>query len=155
MDKFNRLIEFIFGHEGYKSDDTNDSGRLTIWGIASKFWPAEVAAMKTMTPEDAKEVAKGIYYRNYWLPAGCDNYPDKVALAIFDSAVNCGVPAVQGWLIEISDAFGTNPPIITAHDVIFKRQQYYINIVNRRGTQSIFLPGWIQRTIDIWTYKVN
>jgi len=153
MDKFHKLIPFIFQHEGYKSNDAADIGGLTIWGIARRFYPAEVDKMNLMDADQAKEVAAGIYYRNYWLPLVCDNYYDKVALALFDSAVNCGTPTVQGWINELVKSFGTNPPVITAHDILFKRQQAYINICARNPSQMVFLRGWMQRTLDVWNYR--
>ena len=151
--KFNKLIPFIYQHEGYKSDDANDLGGLTIWGIARRFYPVEVDQMNQLDQEASKEIAGGIYYRNYWQPLECDNYPDKVALALFDSAVNCGVQPVKTWLAEIVKEYGANPPIITAHAIIFKRQQLYLNICSRNPSQKVFIAGWIQRTLDIWTFQ--
>jgi lysozyme family protein len=153
MEKFNKLIPFIYAHEGYKSNDAADLGGLTIWGIARRFYPAEVDKMNLMDKEAAKAVAAEIYYRNYWKPLECDNYYDKVALALFDSAVNCGTQKVQSWITEIAKRFGTNPVVLTAHDIIFIRQQFYLDICARNPTQKVFLAGWMQRTLDIWNYR--
>ena len=154
MENFNKCLPFIFEHEGYKSNDAADTGGLTIWGIAGKFYPNEVAEMAKMTPEAAKEVAAGIYYRNYWKPLDCDNYYPKISLALFDSAVNCGAQKVQQWVKTLTTPKGNIQMILTAHDILFMRQQYYLDIVSYNKTQAVFLRGWLQRTLDVWTYQL-
>ena len=158
MDNINKFFDFVFRHEGYKSDNANDRGRLTIWGIASRWWPKEVAEMQNMTPEAAKEYAKGFYYRNFWAPLNCDKYPPRVQLALFDSAVNCGVPVVQTWVKELTTPKGNIEMILTAHGIIFKRQQYYQNICDKDASQRANLAdpgGWLQRTLDLWAFEIN
>jgi len=160
MDKFLKLIEFILKHEGYgNNSESGDLGGKTIWGISYTYHPLEVKSMSTMTPDEAKECAKGIYYREYWCPMNCSIYSDKVALCLLDSAVNCGVDIVKGWLQKIVASFNGNPSIVTAHELIFYRQQHYCDIIRRNPSQIKFFvgedckDGWIQRSLDTWWWK--
>jgi len=158
MEKFNKCLPFVFEHEGYKSNSKNDPGKLTIWGIASLYYPTEVALMDKMSADDAKVVAKDIYYKNYWVPMKCDQYEDNLALAIFDSAVNNGVPQVQKWLAELGSNF-------IAKDILLRRMARYAEICNnnrqaRAKDPTIMkiednLLGWLNRVIDLWHYKLQ
>ena len=151
--KFNACMPFVFEQEGFKSNSANDAGGLTIWGLCQKYEPEAIAVMKDMTPEQAQEYAKPIYYRNYWTPINAENYPIGIALALFDSAVNCGVNITKEWISEIVGSNPNMPIPLTIHDLLFKRQRRYLSIVINNETQKEFLQDWINRTVDLWEYR--
>jgi hypothetical protein len=144
-EKFNKCLPFIFQHEGYRSEDKNDPGGLTIWGIASAFYPEEVKQMDKMTPEEAKKVASEIYYKNYWMPLNCDNYMDKHALIIFDTGVNMGTQIIKHWIEELGNQF-------TFEVLLLRRVKRYVDICNQNSTRKVFLLGWLNRCVDLWLY---
>jgi lysozyme family protein len=134
-ENLSRGLDFVFKHEGYMSNHPKDPGKLTIWGIASAYWPDSVAAMQKMTQQEAKEFAGKLYLREFWIPTGCDSLPSPMDIAAFDTAVNTGVSR--------SVTFVNNS--LSWRDVIFYRIQYYA------GKKSPFLQGWINRCMDLWT----
>jgi len=85
-----RCFDIVVGHEGGYVNDPHDPGGETIWGITKRDHPGAWA-----NGRPTLEMAREIYRKQYWIPAGCDDLPDGYDLLTFDSAVNQGVrPAV-------------------------------------------------------------
>lgn len=98
---FDECFRIVVGHEGVYSENPRDrgnwtSGRIgvgelkgTKYGIAAHVYPH--LNIKELSLSSAKD----IYYKNYWLPAGCEELAKKsgagYALAVFDTAINSGV----------------------------------------------------------------
>lgn len=80
-DCFNRLV----GHEGGLSDNPNDPGGVTKYGISQRAYPN--VDIKALTLDEAK----AIYKRDYWKPMQPDALPDGVRFDLFDMAVNSGL----------------------------------------------------------------
>lgn len=78
---FHRLI----GAEGGYSNDPNDPGGETNWGISKRSYPH--INIRDLTREQAKE----IYRTDFWLRINADALPDGVAFQLFDFAVNSGI----------------------------------------------------------------
>lgn len=82
---FDTAFDKLLGHEGGLSNEPDDPGGLTRYGISHAAYPTEDIA--NLTLERAKTLAK----RDYWGPAGCDVVPDAVRYPLFDLAYNSGV----------------------------------------------------------------
>jgi lysozyme family protein len=76
---FNRTIGI---EKGY-SNDPNDPGGETNWGISKRAYPQ--LDIRNLTREDAK----AIYLRDYWDKVR--GIPDSVKFQMFDFAVNSGI----------------------------------------------------------------
>jgi lysozyme family protein len=83
--RFDEAFKLILGHEGGYVNDPQDPGGETNWGISKRAYPH--VNMRLLTVEGAKE----IYYRDYWNVMRCEELPNKVAINLFDAAVNHGV----------------------------------------------------------------
>ncbi len=79
---FEKAFEIIVGVEGGYSNDPNDPGGETKYGIAKRYHPDE--DIKNLTLERAKE----IYLNDYWMPNACDDANFPLDICLFDSAVN-------------------------------------------------------------------
>ena len=142
-----QAIEFIIGsktsgndgHEGYKSDNPSDPGGRTIFGISHKSWPKLVDELWNLPKEEARTKAGSFYHENYWLPAGCDQLWNKLDIAVFDTAVNCGVGEAKRILVSFD-------PDVDYRDYLFERIHYYCTLKRL----SIFLAGWDDRVVDLW-----
>ena len=66
------------------TDDPDDPGGLTKWGISQRAHPG--VDIRNLTYDQARE----IYRADYWLRCRCDLFPPPLAFALFDSAVNQG-----------------------------------------------------------------
>lgn len=78
-------LKFTLFYEGGYSNDPNDPGGETKYGICKRDHPA--VDIKNLTVNQAE----AIYRTDYWVPAGCDDIPDPLDMVIFDIAVNQGV----------------------------------------------------------------
>ena len=75
----------MIGHEGGFVNHPSDPGGATNYGITQRSYPGEDIRGMTL------DLAKEIYRRDYWGPAGCDAVPDCIKFDLFDMAVNAGV----------------------------------------------------------------
>jgi lysozyme family protein len=82
---FDAAFVRLIGHEGGVSNNPNDGGGLTKYGISKRAYPGEDIINLSL------DRAKRIYHQDYWGPAGCDTVPDAIKFDLFDMAVNSGV----------------------------------------------------------------
>lgn len=158
---FARTIQF----EGGFSDDPNDPGGATKYGISSRSYPD--LDVRTITLEQAK----AIYLRDFWEPASCDRLNDpEVAAKVFDLAVNCGIRKAGeilqraiNFLIrheaEVSEDGVIGPSTIHAAEMCNQRllllalrgEQYvhYRALVQSKNTTRFetFAGGWLRRSM--------
>jgi lysozyme family protein len=98
-ENFNKAFEEVIGIEGGYSDDKNDSGGETNFGITKKVAEANgyTGSMKDIPMEKVKE----IYYKGYWLPNKLDQIDDlELTMEIFEQSVNMGNKRPAVWLQE-------------------------------------------------------
>lgn len=86
---FDLAVSFVLADhiEGGYVNDARDPGGETNFGISKRAYPKKDIAKLT------RDDAIAIYRRDYWEAAHCDEMPPKVAIAVFDCAVNQGVGA--------------------------------------------------------------
>ena len=82
---FAKAVLVVLENEGGYSNDPNDPGGETKYGISKRAYPNE--DIKNLTLEKAKM----IYRRDYWDAMKCGEMPYSVALQIFDHGVNAGI----------------------------------------------------------------
>jgi len=73
------------GHEGGYSNDPEDPGGETNWGISKRSYPA--VDIKALT----RNGAKAIYLSDFWCRGKMDEFDDAIAFQAFDNAVNMGI----------------------------------------------------------------
>lgn len=134
---FEECVEFVFAREGAPPgkdgyvNDPRDAGGETKFGIAKRSHPN--LDIKNLTRDGAAK----IYHEDYWMPAHCDDVSGPLRLAVFDTAVNCGVATSRALL----------QPLFSVDDYLFERLRYYIGCVRRRPKNLAFLPGWASREL--------
>jgi lysozyme family protein len=89
---FDAAFDLLIGHEGGYVDNPADPGGETKFGISRRAYPD--LDIRSLTEAQAR----GIYYRDYWLPCRCDAMPVALAILVFDAAVNNGVGRAVRWL---------------------------------------------------------
>jgi lysozyme family protein len=88
---FARAIAYVLRPdvEGRLVDDPDDQGGLTNCGYSLRAHPEMTAdEIRALTPATVAP----LYQRDYWQPIHGDELPDATAFALFDFAVNSGVP---------------------------------------------------------------
>lgn len=133
LNNFRRALQFTLKWEGGYVNHPNDPGGETKWGIAKRYHPTE--DIKNMTPERAAE----IYANEYWETAGCNDIPFPYCVAVFDAAVRCGVSRAKDWYKEAENV----------KDFIALNQRYYVQRVEKKPSQKVFLKGWLNRLTDL------
>jgi lysozyme family protein len=129
-ENLDRAFEDTIGLEGKYSNDKDDRGGETKYGISKRWHPDE--DIKNLTIERAKE----IYLDEYWNPCKCDNLEFPMDCIVFDTAINMGVGTAKAMLKKCND----NP-----YTYLDLRKQRYDDIVVRNPTQKRFINGWYNR----------
>ena len=130
MKDFDKAVEFVLEHEGDYSNDPQDPGGETNFGISKRSYP-ELDISK-LTLKQAKE----IYYKNYWLECGCDDLPYPFDIVVFDTAVNMG----KRRALEFLDAYND------WRDYLLKRLYTY----SKFKQAKLYFRGWANRTLDLY-----
>lgn len=130
-DSWDRAIGFTLSWEGGYTDNPDDPGGETNFGISKRYHPD--VDIKNLT----KEQATAIYKEEYWEAMGCDDLPYPMDMVVFDSAVNPGQGATHGFLAKSGDW----------RDIVFYRIQYFSDRSKKNGT---FLRGWVNRCLALW-----
>lgn len=145
MKDFDKALKFVLKWEGFVSDDQNDPGGLTIWGISYKSYPKQVTRMKKIIDAEGKDwkfeafkIAEDIYYQNYWLKAGCQymKYPNNIVT--FDTAVNMG-RSMASKLWENS---------LDWKEYLLLRLYTY----SKFKQAKLYFRGWANRTLDLYNF---
>ena len=149
---FDRAFAAIVGVEGSYTDDPNDPGGSTKYGLSSRANPD--LDIKGLLLEDAKR----IYQLRYWQPAHCDALPWPLALFVFDAAVNQGVDTavklLQKSVGTVQDgALGKNTLTAIAHADQRELPAMYMadRALRYTGTRNfdIYGRGWLKRLFVI------
>ncbi len=157
---FNYAFKNILQYEGGYTSDPKDRGNWTTgtigkgeckgtkYGISAMAYPK--LDIKNLTEEQAKE----IYYNGYWVKVGLDNIDPKLAVQVFDAAIQHGqVTAIKllqrlvgiketGVLDKVTiDALKFENQENLPYRYIAKRLEYYTAI----KTFSLYGKGWVNR----------
>lgn len=135
---YDKAFEFIMRWEGYKSEDPQDPGGRTIFGISARSYPEVVARLWDLPKEEARIFAKEFYRVECWDALGCDGrlWPEDIYL--FDTGVNLGIRRAQEIL-----AYSKGPT-----EFLFRRIDFYVSI--SAGAKIKFLRGWIRRVVALY-----
>jgi lysozyme family protein len=131
-ENFEKSIDLLFKLEGYESDDPNDLGGFTRYGISQRYHPT------VNVPKLTKEGAIQIYLDEYWLKAGCDELDYPLDMVLFIQGVNLGVQRAKAFLEEgngLLDFF------------MFNLNHY---ATREKSQRDKYLAGWNMRLVKLW-----
>jgi lysozyme family protein len=156
MADFDKAIRFVLANEGGFSDNPQDSGGLTKFGISQKSYPDW--DIENLTEEDAI----AIYRQDFWQPY--QDFEDRLATKIFDLAINMGhrraVQILQRALRcigarHVEDDGILGPVTKQAADLAnvdllltaikSEAAGVYRNLAATNSSQQKFLKGWLRR----------
>jgi len=147
---FDESFQRLLGSEGGYSNNPNDPGGATNWGVTQSVAQANGYAgdMRDFT----QDAAKAIYRSSYWDACQADNLPDEVRFDVFDGAVNSGVGQSVRWLQRAvgADADGVIGPktlaLCAAQSGISGRYNgYRLMFMTGLKTWPVFGGGWARR----------
>lgn len=146
MDNLQRALAFTLRWEGLYSNNPNDPGGETMKGITKVVYDSyrtnhslPIQSVKLISDLELYE----IYKIQYWIAAGCDKIDNvKLAVSVFDYAVNSGVARAKRYLALTTDYKQFN----------INRLGYFTKIVAANPKLSVFLKGWKNRVNDLGKY---
>jgi len=165
VDNFPWMLQFTLKEEGGYSDDPNDYGGATNYGITQgeynryrygKGLPARSVAYITV------DEYTDIYRTGYYNLVGGPNFNKSLSCVLFDYAVNCGV---SRSVKTLQGLVGVTPDGVCGHmtinevlyycskghlnnliaSVLENRKQYYLAIVAYDPSQKVFEADWLGR----------
>ena len=145
-----KALKFTSKWEGGWVSDKADPGGKTNYGISDAgdgtvdgLIDLDRDGKGDVKAEDlTREQAIQIYWKFYWLPAGCDSMDLPLAVCVFDTAVNCGVGRSQAFLEDCVDS----------KEYLNRRVLFYTKLIKRKPALSRFYKGWINRVVDLRKY---
>lgn len=136
---FKKALKFVLKWEGGYVNNPYDKGGATNKGITQNTYNAWLKAhglasrnVKNISNDEVEQ----IYFKNYWLKAGCDKMSPKFAVLAFDTAVNMGLARVNQFLKAAEWKYPEK--FIAAREAKYREFAKY-------GNQKIFLQGWLNR----------
>lgn len=165
-DWFGMAFSFTIGAEGGYTNNPNDPGGETKYGISHNSYPNE--DIKNLTIERAKE----IYYKNYWLPSYCQELVDLgfplIAINLFDCGINCGCRTSKRLLqkslgIEADGLIGKKTieviklykDLELVEKYLDERLKYYDLIISKNSKLKEFKNGWRNRIALLKKYVLG
>lgn len=172
MSDFDSALQYVLDNEGGFTDDPEDSGGATNFGIThedlSNFLGHAVSTddVRNMTLDTASQ----IYRQCYWNPMRLDEVASSpIATAIFDTGVNRGISigakyaqrvcnqegaslSVDGSIGPLSlAAINSTPPAVFIQDYYDLVKAGYDAIIANRPSQRVFQNGWMARAKKLLT----
>jgi hypothetical protein len=133
---FDRAFKIVIELEGKATNDPQDPGGLTVYGLSKRYNPT---VHLDMTLQEAKD----IYLYKYWIPAGCDQAPFPLDICLFDGAVNPqddkSLPKAGNEEIML-----LNPD--NWQDFLFMRMQRYV-----KCSKEVYRQGHLNRILRLFT----
>lgn len=148
MNFFDTSIDRVLGHEGKYSNDTDDPGGETNWGISKRSYPH--LDIKNLTREQAIE----IYRRDFWEYIHADKLFPSVAYQALDFAVNSGIHtairylqralcvADDGWWGPVTEKAAAT---ISETDQLMLLNAERLDFMTRLKGWANFGRGWARR----------
>ncbi|MCG1056092.1 glycoside hydrolase family 108 protein [Mycetohabitans sp. B5] len=140
MGVFDDAFDKLIGNEGGYSNNPQDPGGETMWGVTQRVARAwgYTGPMRELPRETAKQIAKALY----WDPLHCDRYDARVAFQIFDANYNGGHVVI--WMQQASDAFADGklgPKTIAAVQAV-DPELFIMRFIAARLTYLTALQTW-------------
>lgn len=150
MSSFDDAFVALIGNEGKYSNNPDDPGGATMWGVTARVARAwgYAGAMQDLPLDTAKQIAK----KNYWDPFQCDEFDSRIGFQVFDAAYNGGHPAQ--WLQQAAEvsADGVIGAITIAAvrdadplKIIMRFDAYRLQYLGNLSTWPSFGHGWANR----------
>ncbi len=157
-ERFEHAVSFVLAHEGGYSDDADDDGGETKFGISKRSYPdIDINALTV-------EQAKAIYKRDFWEPQLYKDIKDvNLATKVFDLAVNMGSSWAHRLVQRALRATGQDiledgilgPMTLSAinkadlTDLLAALKSeaagYYRTLAATKPKRAKFLKGWLKR----------
>jgi len=175
-----KALNWVFGAEGDYSNDADDAGGATRYGISLRYLKGkgtigDINNDGDIDEQDIRELnrssAATFYRADFWDKCRCGQMPFPLAVIIFDQAVNTGVRTAArmlqkhvgaktdgvigpNTLSKVLIKFNRNPTWFIA-SYLGKRSRYYHDISVKNPTLEKFINGWFNRLFELQQFIVE
>ncbi len=144
---FKKALAFVLKWEGGYVNDPADRGGATNKGITQytyNSWLLSQGKQRKDVKFISNEEVEAIYFKRYWLAAGCNKMSKKFAVLCFDTAVNMGTGVVKATGMTRNEEFlrAAQYKYVDKY-IAAKRAKYYE--FAKVPSQKKFLNGWLNR----------
>lgn len=152
---FNKCCDLLLKDEGGYSNDPDDNGGATNFGITIVDYRKYLN--KNGTPNDVKNMkvadARVIYKSKYWDALNCDSLSSGVDYTVFDYGANSGLKRPKDDLIKFKDLSGNK-----LIDAINDERQAFLNTISNPDSpkyshNSKYRKGWTNRVTRVRGYS--
>lgn len=174
MTGWQNALDFTLKYEGGWVDDPHDLGGETFRGISRRNWPnwagwARVDELKALpdfisrvNADNALEpLVEQFYYTEFWTKIHGDELPNKMAVAVFDFAVNSGSTTACRMLqvalgVGVDGVIGPKT-VKAAHDggepaiieFMARRAKFLYEIMDKDPGQAVWAMNWFRRMFKL------
>jgi lysozyme family protein len=162
---FEHALKFVLEAEGGYSNDAEDPGGATNFGITQRVYDAarESWGMVVQPVSDIMDAeVHEIYLKQYWQKYLLDDVPYPLNICVFDWAVNAGRPAIKSLQVicgaEADGVMGKDTLSAVkakcadeeqTNDIVRMylraRQSFYHRLADQHKNLHKFLHGWLNR----------
>lgn len=144
-------LKFTLKWEGGYVNHPNDPGGPTNMGItlgSAKAFHLDINKDGIVDEEDIKNLSledvTKVYKEKYWDVVSCDYYDWDFAIALFDTAVNCGPARANVWAGRWKN---------DTQGLLTRRLIHYESLIEKYPDQfGVFKRGWWNRVNDLKKY---
>lgn len=174
--RFETVMKTIIRHEGGLSNDKNDPGMVTKYGISLRFLRSEHLDPNGDNKIDDKDIinltlteADYIYYREWYTRYHYDAISNtKVLTKIMDFSVNSGASQAHKLIKRALNRILVNQipvngeldkttlvlinsiyPSVFCEALVREELRFYEEIIQRNSALTVFKRGWDARAMDI------
>lgn len=150
-ESFTNALAFTLQWEGGYVNHPADPGGATNLGITQNVYNAWRKSKRLLTQSVqliARSEAEAIYKTRYWDVVNGDSLTPKLAMVMFDVAVNHGPGRAKEWIKQakaLMDADPDNDDLELSRRIIDLRVNFYYSLARRRPQMKVFLKGWLNR----------
>lgn len=148
---FDQAHALLMKSEGGYSNNPNDPGAETMWGVTARVALKDgyTGPMRTLPLERAKSIAK----RLYWDAVRCDELPAVLRYPMLDAAYHSGPVQAIKWLqraVDVADDGILGPMTLTAArrdpaSAVMRMLAFRLDFMTSLPTWSHFGKGWSRR----------
>lgn len=160
MTGFEVAFDRVIGHEGRFQNLVSDRGNWTSGIVGqgvlkgTKFGISAMSYPNLDIENLTQEQAKGIYYEDWWLELGMENFHPALAYQMFDAAINHGMRNASK-ILQRAVGVGADGVIgpgtrravesMTLDDVLMMFLAERLEFMTGVGTWDSFGKGWARR----------
>ena len=169
---FNNAVQHTLIDEGVLSDNPNDAGGLTKYGITQETWTGYRAKHPELKlPQSVAKITKDqaitVYYEEYWLAEHLDKLPSELSPVVFDFRINSGDIAIKRLqrMIGVPEDGDLGPVSLAKfanlnttqlrrmrNDYVTVRGIFLMDLAQHHSNDVVFIEGWFKRIVGQYDF---